>query len=117
MLGRASSLRFAREGAAVAVLDIASGAAAETVRLIEQDGGTATALVADVADEAQVARAVGEAVEALGGLDLLFTSPIPRRGRSGWPAFPSGASERRTTSPAWPASSPRTTRPGSPVRW
>jgi NAD(P)-dependent dehydrogenase (short-subunit alcohol dehydrogenase family) len=74
MLGRASSLRFAREGAAVAVLDLAADAAEETVRLIEKAGGTATALVADVADEAQVARAVGEAVEALGGLDLLFNN-------------------------------------------
>jgi NAD(P)-dependent dehydrogenase (short-subunit alcohol dehydrogenase family) len=74
MLGRASSLRFAREGAAVAVVDIAAGAAEETVRLIEADGGTATAVVADVSDEEQVARAVGTAVEALGGLDLLFNN-------------------------------------------
>jgi NAD(P)-dependent dehydrogenase (short-subunit alcohol dehydrogenase family) len=73
-LGRASCLRFAREGASVVVLDVVAAAAEETVRLVREDGGTATAVVADVADEAQVARAVEDAVDALGGLDLLFNN-------------------------------------------
>ena len=73
-LGRASSLVFAREGAAVAVVDIVAEAAEETARLVREQGGTAVALVADVADEQQVATAVGQAVEALGGLDLLFNN-------------------------------------------
>jgi NAD(P)-dependent dehydrogenase (short-subunit alcohol dehydrogenase family) len=73
-LGRASALRFAREGAAVAVVDIGAEAAEETVRLVREEGGTAVALVADVAEEVQVARAVEEAVAALGGLDLLFNN-------------------------------------------
>jgi NAD(P)-dependent dehydrogenase (short-subunit alcohol dehydrogenase family) len=73
-LGRASSLRFAREGAALAVVDVRVEAAEETARLIREEGGTATALAADVADEQQVARMVGDAVDALGGLDLLFNN-------------------------------------------
>jgi len=73
-LGRASSVRFAREGAAVAVVDVVPGAAEETARLIQADGGIAVALMADVADEAQVARVVEDAVAALGGLDLLFNN-------------------------------------------
>ena len=73
-LGRASSVRFAREGAAVAVVDVVPGAAEETARLIQADGGIAVALMADVADEAQVAGVVEDAVAALGGLDLLFNN-------------------------------------------
>jgi NAD(P)-dependent dehydrogenase (short-subunit alcohol dehydrogenase family) len=73
-LGRASSLEFAREGAALAVVDVRVEAAEETARLIREEGGTATALAADVADEQQVARMVGDAVGALGGLDLLFNN-------------------------------------------
>jgi chorismate mutase len=73
-LGRASSLLFAREGAEVVVLDFVAEAAEETARLVREEGGTATPVVADVADEEQVRRAVGEAVDALGGLDLLFNN-------------------------------------------
>jgi NAD(P)-dependent dehydrogenase (short-subunit alcohol dehydrogenase family) len=73
-LGRASSLLFAREGAALVVVDVRAEAAEETARLIREEGGTATALAADVADEQQVARMVADAVDALGGLDLLFNN-------------------------------------------
>ena len=73
-LGRASSLVFAREGARVAVVDVVGEAVEETARLVRKEGGTATALVADVGDEEQVARAVAAAVEELGGLDLLFNN-------------------------------------------
>jgi NAD(P)-dependent dehydrogenase (short-subunit alcohol dehydrogenase family) len=73
-LGRASSLLFAREGAAVAVIDIDGAAADESVRLIGAEGGTAVAITADVREESQVERAVLEAVDALGGLDTLFNN-------------------------------------------
>ena len=73
-LGRASSLWFAREGAAIAVVDISAEAAAETARLVTDAGGTAIAIVADVREEAEVARATAEAVDALGGLDTLFNN-------------------------------------------
>lgn len=73
-LGRASSLLFSRQGAMVSVVDINTEAAEETVRIITAQGGTAVAIIADVSDEAQVRRAVGNAVDALGGLDTLFNN-------------------------------------------
>lgn len=73
-LGRASSLLFAREGAAVAVVDISGDAAEETVRLITGEGGRAIAIEADVRDESQVELAVSRAVDAFGGLDTLFNN-------------------------------------------
>jgi NAD(P)-dependent dehydrogenase (short-subunit alcohol dehydrogenase family) len=73
-LGRASSLRFAREGARVAVVDVSADAAHETVTLVVEQGGEAVALVADVREEDQVQAAVAAAVRAFGGLDVLFNN-------------------------------------------
>jgi NAD(P)-dependent dehydrogenase (short-subunit alcohol dehydrogenase family) len=61
----------AREGAAVAVVDVAPGAADETLRLIEQVGGRATRVLADVADAEQCGRLVDQASDALGGIDAV----------------------------------------------
>jgi len=69
--GQAISILAAREGAAVAVVDVVEQAARETVGLVEQDGGRATAIVADVADPADCERLVDEAAESLGGIDAL----------------------------------------------
>ncbi len=74
VLGRASALRFAAEGAGVAVLDLDAAAAEETVSLVRAAGGHAFAVSADVRDQEQVAAAVAAAVEGLGGLDLLFNN-------------------------------------------
>ena len=73
-LGRASCLRFADEGARVAVLDVTADAAEETVALVRERGGEAVPLVADVRDEAAVRVAVDTAVSAFGGLDVLFNN-------------------------------------------
>ena len=83
-LGRASALTFAREGAAVAVVDIVPEAAQETVRLVREAGGTAIAVTADVGDEGQVEAAVAIAADALGGLDTVFNNAgiMPHQDRS-----------------------------------
>lgn len=83
-LGRASSMLFAREGATVAVVDIDADAAQETVRLIADQGGRAVVVPADISNERQAARAVGDAVDALGGLDTLFNNAgiMPHQDRS-----------------------------------
>lgn len=83
-LGRASSLLFAREGAAVAVVDIDADAAQETVRLIAAQGGRAVAVPADISNEREAARAVADAVDTLGGLDTLFNNAgiMPHQDRS-----------------------------------
>lgn len=73
-IGRASALALAAEGAAIAVVDIATDAAAETVRQIEAAGGTARAMTADVASAADCERVVRETVDALGGLEVLFNN-------------------------------------------
>ncbi|HEV7524251.1 MAG TPA: SDR family oxidoreductase [Acidimicrobiia bacterium] len=67
--GRAISVLAAREGAAVACADVDADAAAETARLVEGEGGRAAVIVADVTDEADCARMVGDAVQTFGGLD------------------------------------------------
>lgn len=83
-LGRASSLAFAREGAAVAVLDVVAEAAHETVRQVRAEGGEALAIVADVRDEEQVRAAVAQSVAVLGGIDTLFNNAgvMPHQDRS-----------------------------------
>ncbi|MGI5164072.1 SDR family NAD(P)-dependent oxidoreductase [Spirillospora sp. CA-253888] len=69
-LGRAVALAFAREGAAVAVAGRGAEALAQTVELIEAEGGAASAVTADVTDSAEVARLVATVAERHGGLDV-----------------------------------------------
>ena len=73
-IGWAVSRLFARHGAAVAVLDRDVDAARRTVSQIEQTGGRAIPIIADVTDDEDCARAVGEARDALGGLDTLVNN-------------------------------------------
>lgn len=69
-IGEATALLFAAEGAAVAVLDLHLAAAERVAAAIVAAGGTATAHGVDVTDEAQVQRAVDEAVAAHGRIDI-----------------------------------------------
>ncbi|WP_300007096.1 SDR family NAD(P)-dependent oxidoreductase [Pseudonocardia sp.] len=73
-IGQASALRFAAEGAAVAVLDLREEAAAETAALIAKQDGQAIALAADVSNAAQVEEAVTRAVTEFGRLDVLYNN-------------------------------------------
>jgi NAD(P)-dependent dehydrogenase (short-subunit alcohol dehydrogenase family) len=83
-IGRTSCLTFAREGARIAAVDIVDDTVRETVELVRAEGGEAVALVADVADEAQVRSVVESAVASLGGLDGLFANAgiMPHQDRS-----------------------------------
>jgi len=67
--GRAMSILFAREGAAVAVADRSEASAAATVSLIEKENNEAFAIAADVTKEDDVHRMVEEAAKGLGDLD------------------------------------------------
>ncbi|MFC7054037.1 SDR family NAD(P)-dependent oxidoreductase [Hansschlegelia quercus] len=71
-MGGASSRLFAAEGANVAIVDVNGTAAEETAALIRSEGGIAQAFVADVSDEAAVARAVEGANAAFGPVTVLF---------------------------------------------
>jgi NAD(P)-dependent dehydrogenase (short-subunit alcohol dehydrogenase family) len=69
-LGRATALRLASEGAAVACLDIVEDGAEKTAAQVAEAGGTARAVRVDVADPASVKEAVASAT-ALGRPQLL----------------------------------------------
>ncbi|WP_027945827.1 SDR family NAD(P)-dependent oxidoreductase [Amycolatopsis taiwanensis] len=73
-IGRACALRLAEEGAAVAAVDIRRPAAEETAKTIEAAGGTAVAVECDVAAGEQVASAVAQTVESLGGLNVIVNA-------------------------------------------
>jgi NAD(P)-dependent dehydrogenase (short-subunit alcohol dehydrogenase family) len=73
-MGQATSLRFARDGMAVGVLDINEDAAAAVAAQIRQAGGRALALQADVSDKAQVAAAVARLREELGPVAVLVNN-------------------------------------------
>jgi NAD(P)-dependent dehydrogenase (short-subunit alcohol dehydrogenase family) len=69
--GRAMSVLFAREGAAVAVADIDAASAEATAELVRAEGAEASVLVGDAADGEEAATFPAKAREALGGLDGL----------------------------------------------
>ena len=69
--GRATSVLCAREGARVAVADIDEASAEATADLVRGEGGEATTIAADAADEDGVATMFTSATQALGGLDGL----------------------------------------------
>jgi NAD(P)-dependent dehydrogenase (short-subunit alcohol dehydrogenase family) len=67
--GRAMSVLFAREGAAVAVADIDQASAEATAELARAEGAQAVAIAADAADEENAVRTIEEAKTGLGDLD------------------------------------------------
>lgn len=73
-IGRATALRLADEGAAVAVVDIDSDPAHEVAREIAAKGRTAVALEADIAAPGAPARLVEDAEKALGPLSILVNN-------------------------------------------
>ncbi len=81
--GRATALRFAREGARVMLLDRDRDAAADTAAAIASEGASAEVFEGDVSREQDCAAAVGACVERLGGLDVLHHNVGIGRG-DGW---------------------------------
>lgn len=73
-IGKATALRFAREGAMVGVLSHTEDEIRKVAEEIERAGGRAIALVADVADEGQMRKAVADLVQAHGRLDIVFAN-------------------------------------------
>jgi NAD(P)-dependent dehydrogenase (short-subunit alcohol dehydrogenase family) len=73
-IGRATALLFAREGAAVAVVDLDGARAQVVAREIDAEGGQALAVRCDVSQAADCQRAVQETVAAFGRLDILFNN-------------------------------------------
>ena len=73
-IGRAVSLRLAREGIAVGVLDLNLEGCQAVVAEIEAAGGEAIALQASIADRAQVTAAVETLRAALGPVTILVNN-------------------------------------------
>ena len=79
-MGRAGAIKFAAEGASVAVVDLDSAAANAVVRTIEAAGGKAIALSGDLTQDDFARDIVKLTVKAFGGLDFVWNhvgSPGP----------------------------------------
>lgn len=79
-IGGATCLRFAQEGAKVAVFDINPEAAEKTVAAISEAGGQAAAFQVDITDRASVDAGVAKVEETLGPIDVLVNN-------AGWDIF------------------------------
>ena len=73
-IGKEIALLFAREGARVAVADIAPESAAATAALIKEQGGNAFGVTMDVALEQSVTQGVAAVVAKFGGIDILVSN-------------------------------------------
>jgi NAD(P)-dependent dehydrogenase (short-subunit alcohol dehydrogenase family) len=73
-MGRATALEFAREGAHVAVADVDDIAGHETLEGLRETRGHGLFVKADVSKAEGCRRVVEEAVETLGGVDVLFNN-------------------------------------------
>jgi NAD(P)-dependent dehydrogenase (short-subunit alcohol dehydrogenase family) len=70
-IGRATAVRLAEEGAALAVCDVQVEGVEETAKLAREHGGEVHALRCDVSDPAQVQATVEQTVSRFGRLDVL----------------------------------------------
>jgi NAD(P)-dependent dehydrogenase (short-subunit alcohol dehydrogenase family) len=73
-IGRAAAVRFAAEGAAVAVVDLNVDAAKNTAAQLSAAGGSALAVAADVADRAQVSGCFAQILTEYGRIDVLYNN-------------------------------------------
>src|SRR5947199_10211232 len=75
-MGRATAIAYAREGADVAInyLPAEEADAQEVIALIKQAGRKAIAIPGDLRDESFCKRLVADAVQGLGGLDIIVSN-------------------------------------------
>jgi NAD(P)-dependent dehydrogenase (short-subunit alcohol dehydrogenase family) len=73
-IGRATALRFAREGADIAVVGLIDSDNRETVRQVEEVGARGIATVCNVTDSDAVREALRLTVDTFGGLDIAFNN-------------------------------------------
>ena len=71
-IGRDSALAFAREGAAVAVVDVRDNRAEQTADLIRQEAGRARAFACDVRFIDQVEKTIAAVLLEFGRIDAVF---------------------------------------------
>ncbi len=73
-IGRAIALAFAKEGASVAVTARSTDALDDLVREIEESGGSALAIAADLATEGEIEPLAEAASARFGGIDILVNN-------------------------------------------
>lgn len=71
-MGRAAVLRFAKEGAAMGVVDIDARGVESVVAEIKAAGGKAVGIVADLTKDEDSRRIVRDTAKAFGGLDFVW---------------------------------------------
>ncbi|HLA44824.1 MAG TPA: beta-ketoacyl-ACP reductase [Aggregatilineales bacterium] len=73
-IGRATALRFAREGTKIIIADLDENGLEETKRLIADAGGEAVSVVADVSSRNDVQRLVETSVSTFNALHILINN-------------------------------------------
>ena len=73
-IGRATALVFAEEGARLVLADVDERGGEETVRIVEEGGGEAVFVAADVTAPDQVDNLVAASVDRFGRLDCAFNN-------------------------------------------
>ena len=73
-IGRAAAETFAHQDARVAVVDLSQERAEETVNVIRQAGGTASAFAADVSQRTQIESAVAAVRQMYGPITILVNN-------------------------------------------
>ena len=73
-IGRATVARFAADGASVVAVDLSDDLLSETVEAAQAGGGDVRGVAADVTSASDVQRYVDVAVDAFGGVDILFNN-------------------------------------------
>ncbi|MGC1400595.1 SDR family NAD(P)-dependent oxidoreductase, partial [Candidatus Binatus sp.] len=87
-IGRATSERLAKEGAAIVVADLDEAGGAETVKRIESAGGRAVFVKADVTKLDDARRMLDTAMSKYGRLDILHNNAGIGVGAPGYPDAP-----------------------------
>ena len=73
-IGKAIAILYAKEGAKVVVSDINQDGAKETVAEIEKNGGSAIAVLTDVAKEEDIQKLIDTTVSTYGTVDILVNN-------------------------------------------
>jgi NAD(P)-dependent dehydrogenase (short-subunit alcohol dehydrogenase family) len=73
-IGRATAIRFAREGAKVVVSDIDTAGGEETVKMIQKNGGEAFFINVNVTKASDIENLVQTTVSKYGTLDIIFNN-------------------------------------------
>lgn len=73
-IGKSTALRFAQEGAKVALVDISAEQGEALQHVIESSGGSALFISCDVSKDDQVKEAVDKTIERFGRIDTVFAN-------------------------------------------